>query len=460
MLSRTLLRVRLRPPLPAAATARALSTLRSSQQPPGPRHTSIRQTRARIPYNSTTSSNAFYPPASSSPPPSETNMQTPVHIPPTILQPSHLTQTHPAASILSNSALVIQRQLEFGNLLLGFEQANKYVLMDPSGAHVGFLAEEETGIGKIMARQWLRTHRAFTAHVFDKGGREVLTFSRPFSWLRSRIGVFDPLAEGDGGRVIGEARQEWHLWRRRYDLFLYNEDGSSPVEEEKEAGGGVGGYMKQFAYIDEPFLSWDFTLLSESNQIIGSVNRNFTGFGREIFTDTGVYVLRMDAASIAQEPKHLISQTGHTAPPAGRRGMTLDERAVMLATAVSVDFDYFSRHSGHGAGVMPFDTYSSSNDVVDEVLGGVMQDPEGRSGTGRGSGSVGGGNTDTPTTATTEDGSPWEVDSQEPRSSNPTAGHDNSPSPWDGGRNIGGSNNNDGGGGGGGGSCWPFDDED
>ena len=32
--------------------------------------------------------------------------------------------------------------------------------------------------------------------------------------------------------------------------------------------------------------------------------------------------------------------------------MTLDQRAVMLATAVSVDFDYFSRHSGRG-GVLP-----------------------------------------------------------------------------------------------------------
>ncbi|KAL8704612.1 MAG: hypothetical protein Q9225_008077, partial [Loekoesia sp. 1 TL-2023] len=31
--------------------------------------------------------------------------------------------------------------------------------------------------------------------------------------------------------------------------------------------------------------------------------------------------------------------------------MTLDQRAVMLATAVSIDFDYFSRHSGAGGGM-------------------------------------------------------------------------------------------------------------
>ncbi|PWW72104.1 Scramblase, partial [Tuber magnatum] len=270
-----------------------------------------------------------------------------------------LTPAHPAAEILASSALVVQRQLELGNLLLGFEQANKYVLMDPSGAHVGFLAEEESGIGGIVARQWFRAHRPFTAHIFDRGGSEVLRFSRPFSWISSRIGVFDPLVEGGEGRVIGEARQEWHMWRRRYGLFFENRTAD-------------GGYMKQFAYIDEPFLSWDFTLLSENNETIGSVNRNFAGFGRELFTDAGVYVLRMDAASVAEEPKHLISQTAREAPyrslagmgqaDAVGRGMTLDERAVMLATAVSVDFDYFSKlSSGAGWGVRPYGMFWSEH---------------------------------------------------------------------------------------------------
>lgn len=38
-----------------------------------------------------------------------------------------------------------------------------------------------------------------------------------------------------------------------------------------------------------------------------------------------------------------------------KTGMTLDQRAVMLATAVTVDFDYFSRHSNAGGvGWMPF----------------------------------------------------------------------------------------------------------
>lgn len=112
---------------------------------------------------------------------------------------------------------------------------------------------------------------------------------------------------------------------------------------------------------------------------MGSVNRNFAGFGREIFTDTGVYALRMDAASVSAEPQHLISNThmkhDYRVPlssgvggqelqgigeVAAGRGMTLDERAVMLAAAVSIDFDYFSRHSsmGHG-GLMPVGVFGA-----------------------------------------------------------------------------------------------------
>jgi hypothetical protein len=85
-----------------------------------------------------------------------------------------LHEKHPAAKILANSAIVVQRQLEIMNVLIGFEQANKYVIMDPQGNHIGFIAERELGAGNMMARQMFRTHRSFTAHVFDKFEKEVL----------------------------------------------------------------------------------------------------------------------------------------------------------------------------------------------------------------------------------------------------------------------------------------------
>jgi Scramblase len=127
-------------------------------------------------------------------------------------------------------------------------------------------------------------------------------------------------------------------------------------------------------------------LADNYGNLIGSINRNFRGFGREIFTDTGQYVLRMDAASpettnisnstaIQRFPERQIEEVKITKKDLGStdlsltetqlqlvkrgipvtqliertgvNGLTLDERAVMLATAVSIDFDYFSHTSGY-----------------------------------------------------------------------------------------------------------------
>lgn len=128
-------------------------------------------------------------------------------------------------------------------------------------------------------------------------------------------------------RLIGEAQQQWAFMRREYNLFTCRRNNlikewrenfpPSPIEtanpDQSNANDGECQYtdstLKQFAYINEPFLSWDFTLLSRKGEVVGSVNRNFTGLAREIFTDTGVYVLRMDAAGIEAESKNLTSHT-------------------------------------------------------------------------------------------------------------------------------------------------------
>jgi hypothetical protein len=53
--------------------------------------------------------------------------------------------------------------------------------MDGSGNHVGYMAEQETGIGNMLARQWFRTHRSFVTHVFDKNENEVLRVHTRFT---------------------------------------------------------------------------------------------------------------------------------------------------------------------------------------------------------------------------------------------------------------------------------------
>ncbi|KAL4870200.1 hypothetical protein BDV12DRAFT_166374 [Aspergillus spectabilis] len=325
--------------------------------------------------------------------PTQNTLLSPVYLP----EDPHgvLKESHPATRILANSGLVVQRQLELMNVLIGFEQANKYVILDAAGNHVGYMAEQEKGMGSMMARQWFSTHRSFVTHVFDRHENEILRFHRPFSWINSKIRVYDPLDAASGAysssttaqpsipgslvqatgssnarvsslgfeqmRVIGEAQQQWAPLRRKYNLYTYHHSPNPATEmgtqriphtqtglsndqqlqlAHSPEGNRDFGEFSQFAYVDERFLSWDFSLRSADSRLIGSVNRDFSGFARELFTDTGVYALRMDSIVLkaAEAPNQ-----GTSVP-----SMSLDQRAVMLATAVSIDFDYFSGHSGAG----------------------------------------------------------------------------------------------------------------
>ncbi|CAN6674432.1 hypothetical protein TRVA0_053S00804 [Trichomonascus vanleenenianus] len=253
---------------------------------------------------------------------------------PEVPNPNGVLQAGDAVvELLSQPTLVMERQMEYMNLFLGFEQANRYAVLDPNGTHLGYMEEEDFGFTKAILRQVYRLHRPFSVRVYDRHGSHVMTIRRPFSFINSHIKAILP-AEGheDNAIVIGETKQQWHLWRRRYNLFL--SDGPNSFD--------------QFGRVDAPFLSFAFPVQDAQGNVLATVDRNWVGIGRELFTDTGVYVLRMDPSSFAG----LENVYPNVAGP-----LTLDQRAVMLGTAVSIDFDFFSRHSNHRGGFFSFGDY-------------------------------------------------------------------------------------------------------
>ena len=72
--------------------------------------------------------------------------------------------------MVGHPALVITRNVEWGTVIFGFEQANKYTICDQEGNVVALLAEELGSFGKEVGRQLLRTRRPFTATVFSPDG--------------------------------------------------------------------------------------------------------------------------------------------------------------------------------------------------------------------------------------------------------------------------------------------------
>ncbi|ORY34718.1 Scramblase-domain-containing protein [Naematelia encephala] len=286
-----------------------------------------------------------------------------------------LTNNHQARELLGHESLVIARQIEMLNIFVGFEQANRYAIHTPSGELVGFLAEEEQSIISTMSRQLLRTHRPFRAVVMDKLGNPVLWIKRPFAFINSRIYVH--ASQEETGSLIGEAQQEWHPWRRRYNVFQARDEDT----------------FSQFARIDSGLWAWDFWLKDRDDRLVASINRNFRGLGRELFTDTGQYVIRFDSAGTELDlpPGSDLSVQGQTLVlPEGKEGaLTLDQRAMALATAISIDFDYFSRHSGAGGMGFPFFMWGGGDGSSDVNSG--RGNPEGGAAAGAGVGAASAG---------------------------------------------------------------------
>ncbi|KAI3454610.1 hypothetical protein Pfo_011273 [Paulownia fortunei] len=237
-----------------------------------------------------------------------------------ILEPISLEESK-VAPLLARSNLLITRDIEWANLVLGFEQENRYAIVDVCypQAPVGFIREQSN----VIARQLLRLRRPFIAYITDGLGNELFRVRRPFWWITSSI-----YAEMNG-KEIGVVHRRWHLWRRIYDLYLGN---------------------KQFAVIENPgFWNWTFTLKDIDGNVLAEIDRDWRGFGFEIFTDAGQYVIRFGSANSGVGPATGVQELNVT------RSLSLSERAVAVALAVSLDNDYFSRHGGWGFPFMVVD---------------------------------------------------------------------------------------------------------
>ncbi|KAI0499701.1 hypothetical protein KFK09_017909 [Dendrobium nobile] len=218
------------------------------------------------------------------------------------------------APLLARSNLLITRDIEWANIMFAFEQENRYAMVDPCypQSPVGFIREQSN----VLTRQLLRTRRPFIAYITDARGNEIFRVRRPFWWITSTI-----YAEVDG-KEIGVVCRRWHLWRRLYDLYFGN---------------------KQFAVVENPGLwNWTFTLKDENDNVLAQIDRDWRGFGFELFTDAGQYVIRFgNAYSI---PK--IGFASAVQELDVKRPLTLSERAVTVALAISLDNDFFSRTGG------------------------------------------------------------------------------------------------------------------
>lgn len=95
----------------------------------------------------------------------------------------------PLALHLSSTLTCSTSPLCRGTVIFGFEQANRYTVLDQNGNTVALMAEELGSLGTEVGRQFLRTRRPFKATVFGPDGQQVIfTVRRPFYFINRCAG--------------------------------------------------------------------------------------------------------------------------------------------------------------------------------------------------------------------------------------------------------------------------------
>lgn len=191
-----------------------------------------------------------------------------------------------------HSELVIQQQVEQMEIFTPFETANRYSVQTSDGAQLMYAYEESGDI----SRQFAGTHRALTIHVVESDGAPVLQASRDFFWFRSHLRVD---AEG---RRIGALNRVFGFGRK---LALVDPN-------DREITRLTSGLFRPHTFIAE----------DAGGNEIARVTKQWSGFGREMFTDADTFVVQFTDG-----------------------GADNDFRLLMLASAFAIDLDFFENKS-------------------------------------------------------------------------------------------------------------------
>jgi uncharacterized protein YxjI len=203
--------------------------------------------------------------------------------------------------IASSSKLFVQQRKEWAEILIDWETANKYAVLDEQKRQIGYIAERSDGFWTHVKRWFLRSHRGFRIEVLGPAGERVLTLTRAFFWFFS-----DLLVLGPEGARHGEVRRRFGILRRKYDLV-------------DETG-------RTFARIASPIWRiWTFAVRDESGTERAVISKKWGGALTEIFTDADTYMVDF-----------------------GDHPWSEGQRAVIFAAAISVDFDFFENNQGRG----------------------------------------------------------------------------------------------------------------
>jgi hypothetical protein len=204
------------------------------------------------------------------------------------------------SSLLALPELFVRQRKEWVEIFVDWETRNQYSILAADGAELGLVVERAGGLWDALRRGFLRSHRPLEAAVVGSDGTPLCSFRRPFFWLFSHLVVSGP----DGERM-GEVSRRFGVLYKRYDLSDHLE--------------------VRFARIASPrWRLWTFPVEGAHGQT-ATISKKWGGVLREAFSGADTFRIEFGDASWTEE-----------------------QRAVILAAALSIDFDFFENNRSQG----------------------------------------------------------------------------------------------------------------
>jgi uncharacterized protein YxjI len=196
----------------------------------------------------------------------------------------------------SKSHIFIKQTKEWSEILLNLENKNRYSLKDKQGNNIGLFYEKGDGIFQWIKRTILRSHRPFIVELLDSEGKILLSLHRKFFWFFSDLQIRD-----NNGNSLGQVHRRFGFIYKKYDLVDMN--------------------GQTFARIKSAIWRlWTFKIYDLSENEMAEISKKWGGILSEAFTDSDQFGVSFGSVETTQ-------------------------KVVLLAAAISIDFDFFEDNS-------------------------------------------------------------------------------------------------------------------
>lgn len=180
------------------------------------------------------------------------------------------------------------------------ESRNKYEITTEDGSHIGFAAEQQKGFLGFLFRQFLGHWRTFDIHFFTDNRLPWMSAHHPFRWFFQCL-----LVHGNNKKYLGSIEKRFSILTKRFDV--------------------LDAQNKIVLQVESPFFKWWTFEFMDRNRKAATVNKKWSGFLTEVFTDKDKFLVEYNNSNLPEEQRQLV-----------------------LAAALFIDLQYFERKANRG----------------------------------------------------------------------------------------------------------------